>query len=167
YEMGHDDRKYPIEKIMAAAELAASLDEEAAGALVEALDDRDSAVRYWAAMGLLMRGADAVSATKVPLNEALDDNSPYVRTVAAEALGRYGGDEDVARALRVLMELAPVDSGGVFVSMLALNALDAMDAKAAPAADAIRRLPQKDSSVPRRMGAYVPNLIRKTTSDLE
>ena len=167
YEMGHDDREYPMQKIMAAAELAASLDEDVVPGLVEALDDRDCAVRYWAAMGLLMRGADAVNATKAPLNAALDDDSPYVRAVAAEALGRYGGDEDVARALRVLMELAPVDSNGVFVSMLALNALDAMDAKAAPAADAIRRLPQKESSVPRRMGAYVPNLIRKTTADLE
>jgi arylsulfatase A-like enzyme len=167
YAMGHDDRKYPMKKIMAAAELASSLDEDAVPGLVEALDDRDSAVRYWAAMGILMRGADAVRATKARLVAALDDGSPYVRVIAAEALGRYGGDEEAARALRVLMELAPVDTNGVFVSMLALNALDAMDQRAAPAVDAIRRLPQKGSSAPRRMGAYVPNLIRKTTADIE
>jgi len=167
YAMGHDDGKYPLKKIMAAAELASSLDEDAVLGLVEALDDRDSAVRYWAAMGILMRGADAVRATRAPLGTALDDDSPYVRVIAAEALGRYGGDEDADRALRVLMELAPVDASGVFVSMLALNALDAMDDRARPAVDAIRQLPQKDPSVPRRMGAYVPNLIRKTTADIE
>jgi len=55
----------------------------------------------------------------------------------------------------------------VYVSVLALNALDAMDERAKPAADTIRALPEQDPSVPPRMKAHVPNLIRKTLADLE
>lgn len=167
YEMGHDDRKYPLKKIMAAAELASSLKTQAVPELIKAFGDDDSAVRYWAAMGILMRGRDAVSAANDSLNQALGDASPYVRIIAAEALGRYGSDEDAAKALGVLLELAPVDANGVYVSVLALNAIDAMDERAKGALDTIRALPQQDPSVPQRMRSYVPNLIRKTTADLE
>ncbi|MFH1918675.1 MAG: sulfatase-like hydrolase/transferase [Planctomycetota bacterium] len=167
YEMGHDDRKYPMKKIMATAELASSLKNDVLPALVEAFDDEDSAVRYWAAMGILMRGPEAVRSAGDPLRAALGDDSPYVRIVAAEALGRYGADAEAAKALEVLLKLAPVDSSGVYVSVLALNALDAMDERAKPAADTIRALPEQDPSVPPRMKAHVPNLIRKTLADLE
>jgi len=60
YEMGHDAKKYPLEKIMATAELASMLDPRAVGGLVKAFEDEDSAVRYWGAMGLLMREKSGV-----------------------------------------------------------------------------------------------------------
>jgi len=82
-------------------------------------------------------------------------------------LGRYGSEADAARALQVLVELAPVDTNGLYASVLALNALDAMDERARPAADAIRALPMPDSSVSPRMRAYVPDLVLKTLADLE
>jgi uncharacterized sulfatase len=167
YEMGHDESKYPLEKIMAAAELASSLEPDATGQLVGLFEDPDSAVRYWAAMGILMRGSQAVNSAKAALGKALTDDSPYVRVVAAEALGRYGSESDAARAVSLLMELAPLDTNGVFVSMLALNALDALDDKAGSVAGAIRALPQQDSEVPARMRGYVPNLIKKITADLQ
>ena len=63
------------------------------------------------------------------LVKALDDQSPYVRIVAAEALGRYGTDADLEHALPVLLELAPVNRNGVYVSMFALNALDSLGAR--------------------------------------
>lgn len=165
YEMGHDGKKYPMKKIMATAELASSLKPDAVGDLIEALGNDDSAVRYWAAMGILMRGADAVRAARVPLEEALADRSPYVRVVAAEALGRYGDERDAAEALRALLELAPLDKNGVYVSMLALNALDVLDEKAKPAIEAIRALPQK-GRVPPRTGGYVSRLLEKILADL-
>ena len=167
YEMGHDEAKYPIEKIMAAAELASSLKPDVTDELVKLFEDQDSAVRYWAAMGLLMREADAVKASQAALTKAMADDSPYVRAIAAQALGQYGSESDAAKAVSVLMELAPMDKNGVFVSMLALNALDALDEKAKSVADAIGALPQRDPSTPKRMGGYVPNLIKKTTADLQ
>ena len=152
---------------MAAAELASSLKPGVTDELVRLFEDEDSAVRYWAAMGILMRGTDAVGASKAVLKKALADDSPHVRVIAAQALGQYGSESDAAEAVSVLMKLAPVDANGVFVSMLALNALDALDGKAKSAADEIAALPQKDPSAPKRMGGYVPNLIKKTTADLQ
>ncbi len=166
YEMGHDERRYPMEKIMAAAELASSLKPEATPGLIRAFRDDDSAVRYWAAMGILMRGRDGVDAAKEALRKALADASAYVRVVAAEALGRYGSDQDAAKAVSVLLEAAPPDKNGVFVSVLALNALDELDDRARSAASVIKALPQKDPSAPRRTGGYVPRLIEKILSDL-
>ncbi len=139
-----------------------SLDE-----LQRLFEDKDGAVRYWAAMGILMRGADAVRATKATLDNALGDASPYVRAIAAEALGRYGDDADAAKALEVLLELADLDHNSVFVSMLAVNAIDAMDDRAAGAIDRIKALPKRPRSAPPRVGGYVGNLINKTLADLK
>jgi arylsulfatase A-like enzyme len=167
YEMGHDEARYPIKKIIAAAELASSLKPGVTGELVKLFEDEDSAVRYWAAMGILMRGTDAVNATKPALNRALADDSPHVRVIVAQALGQYGSESDAARAVSVLMELAPLDTNGVFVSILALNALDALDEKAQSVADTIGTLPSQDPATPRRMRSYVGRLIEKTRADLE
>ena len=64
YEMGHDETKYPLENIMAAAELASMLEPDATPKLVKAMGDNDSAVRYWGAMGILMRERAGVEAGK-------------------------------------------------------------------------------------------------------
>ncbi len=167
YEMGHDEAKYPMEKIMAAAELAASLKQDDVPELLAAFGDQDSAVRYWAAMGMLMRGADGVAAAKGPLRMALEDSSPYVRVIAAEALGRYGSDEDVAKVLPVLLESAALDRSGAYVAMLALNALDAMDDRAKSAVEAIKALPKQHASAAGRGKNYVPNLIKRILDELK
>ena len=165
--MGHDSRQYPVEKVVNAAELASSLKPGVTGELVEALGDEDSAVRYWGAMGILMRGAGAVSEAGDALHKALADASPSVRIIAAQALGQYGGGSDLDRALPVLLELAPLDSNGLYTSMLAMNALDALDGKARRAAGVIKALPAQDPSVHRRARSYVASLIKKTVADLE
>ena len=167
YEMGHDDFRYPMERVMAMAEAASSLDPKDVPTIQKGFQDSDSAVRYWAAMGALMRGQDAVSASADQLRQALGDHSPYVRSIAAQALGQYGGEAEARDALAVLMELAPLDKNGIYVSMTALNAIDAMDERAASAKAAIGALPREDSSVNRRLRAYVPNLIKKILADLD
>jgi uncharacterized sulfatase len=166
YEMGHDDEKYPLEKIVATAELASSLKPEATATLAEALEAEDSAVRYWAAMGILMRGPAAIRATKEALHKSLEDSSPHVRAIVAEGLARYGNQEDLAKALPVLLELADVHRSGVFPSMLALNALDALGERAQSAGETIRKLPKNPKSAPPRTGGYVSRLLQKIVSDL-
>ena len=167
YEMAHDNAKYPLAKIMAAAEQASSLKTDALDALMTAFTDEDSAVRYWAAMGLLMRGEAGVSLGRDQLRKALGDESPHVRIAAAEALGRYGNKEDITAALSVLLTLAsPVDNG-IYTSMSALNAIDYLDANAAPIADMVAELPDEDPNANGRMSAYAKNLIDKTLSDLK
>ena len=86
YDMGHDDTKYPLERILAAAELAAGTNAEDTSLLVERLHDDDSAVRYWAATGLVIRGPEGAAATQAALMNALEDDSPYVHIAAAEGL---------------------------------------------------------------------------------
>ena len=166
YGMGHDDSRYPLAKIMAAAEHASSLKPDAIDDLTQALGDNDSAVRYWGAMGLLMRGETGVRPARDLLHKALKDDSPYVQVPAAEALARFGEKEDLPAALRVLTRAADLEKNGIYVSMAALNALDALDESAASAAAEIEALPRNNSSVNRRMSAYVPNLIRKTLADI-
>ena len=124
YEMGHDPAKYPLTKIFAAAQAASSLKSEDLPKLLEALADGDSAVRYWGAMGLLIRQADGVAAGRAALDKALSDSSPYVRIVTAEALGRYGTQREAARALGALITLASVEENSVYVALAALSAID-------------------------------------------
>ena len=166
YEMGHDDGRYPMKRIMDAAEVASGLDPAATPKLVKALADSDSAVRYWGAMGLLMRASAGVKAGHAALVQALKDASPCVRVVAAEALGRYGEEKDLPQVLDVLTALAPLDKNTVYVALLAMNALDALGPKARPVKDRIAAMPDKEASLPERTRGYVSQLKRRILAGL-
>lgn len=160
YDLGHDDRKYPLERILAMADLASSLEPAALPRLQAALtDDLDSAVRYWAAMGILMRGKDAVMSSGEVLKKALSDESACVQIAAAEALGLFGTGQSIEQAVPTLLELADVSRHGVYVSMLALNAIDHLGSLAERAKAAIAALPRSDRSVDDRMKEGIPKLI--------
>ncbi len=166
YEFGKDASRYPLERVIRTAGAASSLDAKQTPYLISRLRDDDDTVRYWAAMGLLMRGKPGVSAGRDGLVSALKDDSASVAVIAAQALGQYGSDEDSQRALALLTDKADGQTNGVYIGMLALNALDAMDARAADARETIAALPQNDPQADRRMGAYLKNLITKTVADL-
>ncbi len=166
YEMGHDPGKYPFDKIAAAADAASSLDPDKTTELVALLEDEDSAVRYWAALGLLMRGHTVVFDNAEPLRKALDDESPYVRIAAAEALGRYGNQADIEKALAVLLPAADPSQSPNFVCMAAMNALDYMDNNAAPAGETIATFPSDHPAALPRTGNYIGNLRKKILADL-
>lgn len=166
YEMGHDDEQYPLARILKVAELASSLEEGALPQLKEALEDPDTAARYWGALGILMRGQTAVQSCLLDLRRALEDPSPYVRMVAAQAVAQHGTSGDAERGLSVLLELAPLDQSGIYVSMMALNAIDELDGKAAPYLERIKALPTSHPSVIQRMSSYIPRLIEKILGDL-
>ena len=89
-EMGKDDRKYPYDKIFAAADLATQRGREQIPKVKMLLNDSDSAARYWGAVGILNRGADAIQASEKELLTVLEDDSSYARIVAAYAFGKYG-----------------------------------------------------------------------------
>ena len=122
-DMAKDNNTYPLERIKTTAELAASLVADATPQLVESLTDEDSAVRYWAALGLLMRGRQAVDSSRLALRKLLQDPEPASRIVAAEALGRFGSEADVHSSLDVLLPLADAERSGAYVAMMAMNAL--------------------------------------------
>jgi arylsulfatase A-like enzyme len=166
YEVGHDRSKYPMERVLAMADLASSLRPDAVPALKEGLKDRDTAVRYWAAMGILMRGQAGADAARSELDRGLADDSPCVRIAAGEALGRFGSGAESAKALGVLVELANVEKNGVYVSMAALNAIDRLGTKAAPARDAILALPKTAPGVIPTLRENVPNLLQHVDANI-
>jgi uncharacterized sulfatase len=159
YDMARKEGKYPFERIFETAEAASMLRAEDTPRLIESLGDSHSAVRYWGAMGMLMRGEAGVAAGREELLAALKDESPYVCIVAAEALGQYGRESDLAPALEELASLGPIDANGVFVSMAALNSLDALGKKAAPLGGSIRRFPAEGPTPHSRYNSYVPRLL--------
>ena len=155
YDMGHDPSRYACERVVDAADKASR------GERLP-LTDPDPAVRFWAAQGYLVRqeaGGDELRLA------AAKDESPYVRAIAAEALGRYGSEADARVAAALLIDLAAADKHGIFVSILALNALDALGDKASSVRDAISKLPKEAPGAPDRFRSYIPRLIEKTLAD--
>lgn len=154
YELGRNESKFPMERIMAAAELAASLKPGIEALLIKLMADSDSAVRYWGAMGVLMRGEAVVKKQASSLEKALADSAPYPRIAAAEALGRYGNDAEAQRALDTLVALAPSTSNGPYVSLAAINAIATMGERARPAAAKLRAILDAYPNVSERAGGY-------------
>jgi uncharacterized sulfatase len=160
YQIARDEQKYPQARIAAAAELASGLDPAVLPKLTEMLADSDSAVRYWAALGHLMRGQTAVVASESALTAALRDSAPPVRIVAAQALAQFGGDASRTAALAVLGELAPPETNGVLTSMAALAAIEALGPIASPLLPNIATMSPKGPSPDERYNSYVVRLIQ-------
>ena len=97
YEIVQDAAKYPQSRILAAAELVGA-GPRALPALAEYLESGDSAVRYWAAEGLLALGPEAAEA-KEELVTALEDPSPDVRFAAAGAMCGLGSCDEALLVL--------------------------------------------------------------------
>ncbi len=167
YEMGHDPEKFPVERILAAADLASSGQPDATKGLESAMGDPDSGVRYWGAMGALIRGADEVKKTRPSLEKAMNDDSPHVQIAAAEALGKYGSADDLKAALAVLIGLADSEKNNSYIAMHALNAIDALGDKAAPLKDQIAALTTVDPKSPERVNEeYTTRLVDRLKTAL-
>ncbi|MBI4890519.1 MAG: sulfatase [Acidobacteria bacterium] len=151
YVMGHDPKRYDAPKTLAAAELASSLRPGATDQLKKLMSDADSAARYWGALGVQMRGAAEVTATHAALDKLLSDSDAAVRIAAAAALGRYGNEADLKKAMDVLLPLCDPTESGVYAAMEALNAVDSLGAKAKPWAKQILALPTDDPKAPERV----------------
>ena len=167
YQMGHDAKRFPAERVLNAAELASSLKLNLTKTLAKMTEDPDAGVRYWGAMGILMRGQKETKSAHGTLTRLLGDKSPSVRIAAAEALGRHGEDADVQRAMAALIELANAAKNGAYVAMQAMNAIDALGPKAAPWKDRIQALPLADPNAPERVRSeYIKRLSEELLSKL-
>ncbi|MCE9548759.1 MAG: sulfatase-like hydrolase/transferase [Planctomycetia bacterium] len=140
-EFAQDDARYPLARIIDAADLASRRDREATAKLVELMADPDAVIRYWGATGICIQNQPAAVATFEPLRKLLKDESPAVRVVAAEALCRTGHEKEGLASL--------VDSVAHSDSLLALNALISLGDIAKSAKDAIA------ASVPYKKDPYV------------
>lgn len=166
YEVGHTPAKYPLERILDTANLASLRAPGTAGELVTRLADPDSAVRYWAVLGLQMRGAEAVQAAREQVLPLLKDPAPAVQIAAAEALASSGAAADVEAAMEVLLAKATVENNPLMVPVEALAAISNLGPKAKPYLDRIRPLAAQDKKMPGRYGSYVDRLVAGLVEEL-
>jgi HEAT repeat protein len=118
--------KINLSEIIDAAEIATLGDVANLITLQKYLQHSESAVRYWGVTGLLILGEKAAPVLK-ELLVVLNDKSPSVVTVAAEALYKLGEKEEAKKAfLRVLK------NPNKFVQCYALNAIDCTEMGSCP-----------------------------------
>lgn len=166
YEYGQSPA-YPLERILAMAELASDLEKEALDELLTGLHDADSAVRYWAVTGILARGERAFSKAREQLLKAISDPAPSVQIVAAWTLARYGSEEDLNKALSVLKTYIDYEGKGPYLTMLTLNVIDDIGQKAAPLASAIKEFQPKIRPEHGRLGENLLKLKRSILQKIQ
>ncbi len=159
YDMARQPGAFDVERILEAAELVGrgvkKLPE-----LEALLEDKDSAVRYWAAAGLTALGAEARPAAGA-LRKALEDSSPCVRIAAAEALARIGRERE---ALPVLSQcVLDQDSR---VQLQAAIALVALGGKARPLKAVLQKALRIESK-PQQHRRYVQWALEGLLEELE
>lgn len=160
YGLGQDARRFPLPRILDAADRASSGRADDVEWLRGRLTDDDPAVRYWATLGLAMRGDDVVRTSRTALTARLADVAPPPRIVAAEALARAFDDSVRQQALDALLADADIRRHGHHVAMLALNAIAALGDIAAPIRGAAAQLPGAGADVVAREREYVTRLTR-------
>lgn len=148
-----------MDRIYDMAELASGMRAEGLPVLRAALHDQESVVRYWAVLGVKMRGPQAVAACHEELLAALEDGCSDVRIVAAEALGRHGDAADLAEVLPRLVQQADGSRNEYFTALAAAGVLEALGERARPAAAQIRALPRTGDAPDARFKEYVPRLM--------
>ncbi len=158
YDMGHDDAKYPFKRVFETADLASNGKLDALPALVKVSKDPDSAVRYWAMLGIQMRGRMRSEAADKALTDGLVDSSPFVRIVTAQTLAR-DGNPDLPNSLSELVRLADPAKSDVFVSIAALDALDSLGMLAKPVLDQLKGFAKQGNLPHERYSPYVPRLL--------
>ena len=93
------------------------------------------------------------------LRKALNDTSPDVRIVAAQALAEHGASADLTPALEVLRALTPPEKNGMLVAMSALSAIEALGKKAESLHELVRTMKPSGPTPHARFDSYVPRLI--------
>jgi arylsulfatase A-like enzyme len=159
YDMAHDEKLYPLARILKSAGEASSMKADSIADLKAGFADSDNAVRYWSAMGMLMRGPAGISAAHDELVKASKDSSTYVQVAANWALAKHGSDADRAMALPLLASLANWSQHNVFTSISALNAIGDLGDKAKPIAEQLKTLPAQGESPDGRFSGYVARLL--------
>lgn len=161
YHFAQDRDAYDLEEVLDTAILATQ-PATAPDRLRGRAKSEDAGVRYWAVSGIAAVATnedkeDAVG--EAILVAALEDPSPAVRIVAAEAMAKIGRPGTVARAASVLAELSDLREHNVYTAIAALNALEAIGPAANSVVGEVKQLPHKLDSTPGRLSSYVGRLM--------
>jgi uncharacterized sulfatase len=168
YDRARDPRRYDFESVYRAAGQASDRRVPLA-AIRPGLTHADAVVRYWSAMGVVIRGADAARSARAELVRLLDDPEPGPRIVAAEALARFGTAADRSRAVTQLLSDANPVERGEYVAHLALYTLNQVPDLPADVKQAVQALPAAPEDAGRRLRAredYLPRLKQSIAAGL-
>ncbi len=136
--------KVDLDKIIDAADIATMGDPANLDKMISYLNSSESAIRYWGATGILILG-DKAAVAKEALKTALDDESPDVAVVAAEALYKLGETEPAKKQL-----LAILKNPNAYARCHALNAIDCIEDDSPEIVngtiDMIKRLPEMNKN---------------------
>ncbi len=140
YQMVREAKLYNLPAYLDAADVALAKDTANASRLTEFLGSKDSAIRFWGAVGMVMLGrADARA--QAALAGLLDDPCGEVRAMAAWVL-LVSGKSDQARPVLAAM-LQRHDPA----TLWALNVLDWSQADLAPFSAALNSLPTQGPGI--------------------
>lgn len=151
--------KVSLRAIFEAAELAARPRDGDRNALRALLRKEEPAIRFWGAMGFVMRGLAIEGPSADELAARLTDVSPAVRVAAAEALVRHGSGEARQAGRAALLRLADAREAGYWAAVEALNAIDGCREQLGDLS-VLRDVPRKVDGVSRRCDDYIERLLR-------
>lgn len=164
YDASRMPGAFPLERVFDLAVLASERDAANLTKLVDALDDPNEAVRWWAAQGCAML-CEKASPAEAALRKRLKDASGAVQVAAAEALARIGR---IDTALPVLEHWVKNTEAPLF-ALQAANALDHLGERAQPVLPTLKRLLEtvtkaKDRNAEQR---YPKRILERVVAVLE
>ena len=158
YDIGHDESRFPLEAVLRIAQRASSGSAKDLGELRDSLNAADPAVRWWAVMGHLMHGKEAVAAAAERLTARLKDENASVRIAAAEALAKFGPDP--APALEQLITVSDLRQSDYYDVVRSHNAIDDLRDKLSPDQRArLAALPRTRAGQSTRTSDYADRLL--------
>ncbi|XZE55117.1 sulfatase-like hydrolase/transferase [Planctomycetaceae bacterium SH139] len=161
YDWARTPGAYDFQRVFQAAEQASRPVSDVSGNSEAGLNDQNRVVRYWAHVGLLIGGEQAVQAQQDRLIAALEDEVPEIRVTAARALAMHGTPELVRKAVRQLVQDADWGQQSVWAAMLALDALGEIPAaELAGFQQEISALSNQGPMPDSRYSSYVPRLLK-------
>jgi hypothetical protein len=160
YQASRTPGAYPLGRVMAVAALAIERDPANLGRLRTELRYANDVVRFWAAQGLLMLGAEAAPAASALFATLEHDPSVHVRIPAAEALARMGHDGPSVQFLADTVDTHPDDR----VKLQALNALTWVGSVAVAHTAVIERAAGSTDEYVRNAARYLGAVLSGTYS---
>lgn len=155
------DDALPYAEVLKHAMLASDRSQLDPSALEPMLRSPLPEVRYWGALGSVMRGENAIKANQGLLAGLLKDKGSSVRIAVAEALAAYGSETEKAESWKVLLASANAANGSSIEAAEALNVIDRLGDAAKPYVAELAAMPTKaPESSPARTREYPVRLLQ-------
>ncbi|MBT3200757.1 MAG: sulfatase [Phycisphaerales bacterium] len=125
YEMIRNEKLYPLETYLDAADMALDRDKKNMATFVKGLGSKDECIRHWSIVGLHLLDKDAAGA-EAAITKAMGDPADEVKIMAAWTMVKIGKQKEGLACLRKML------FGGAKGNDLLHNALDWMGDIALP-----------------------------------